>query len=142
MNEQAFTYEHFDNASYLFAAFGLMNVAVMFSYVLKLPLLVLYLVFCFSVFIYAVIRMVAFLRRYRTVTSKEQGKIIRRNMYSRKWGVPLIAISCALTYLVARVFETNITQTVSFFSLSFMLLSLVGIRIFLRDLKERMVASA
>jgi len=137
MNEQAFTYEHFDNASYLFAAIGLMQLGLVIAPVMQMPFLVV-LLLCSALYIYSMVRMFKFLRKHKTLRSKEQGKIIRRHRYSLRWGFPILALCLSLTFLFARLFEVNYLQVVAFFGMCFMFISLIGVRIYLRGLKQRM----
>ncbi|MGB0908452.1 MAG: hypothetical protein ACPGVT_13245 [Maricaulaceae bacterium] len=137
MNEQEFTYEHFDNASYLLAALGLGYFLLVMIPTINGPLVIAYSITWLIFFIYSIARFTSFIRRNRSLTQKEQGQIIKRHRYSLKWGYLVIPFSVFIPFVFSRIYDMTFVQIIGIFVVTFMLVSVFGIRLFLRNLKLR-----
>jgi len=138
MNEKHFTYDHFDNCSYMFLVLGFGYLGLTFMQVLRAPVLIAILLVWTTFFAYCMFRMFTFLRQYKNLNSKQQGRIIRRHMYSRKWGLLLIPSCLAITWFIHQFMDLNYLQIIATFAALFFACAFIGIRIFLRSLKPHL----
>lgn len=138
MNEQAFTYDHFNNASYLFVAIGLSYIPIIMIPVITVPMMVTYWIAWLVFFTYSMTRFVSFTRRHKSLTRKKYSEIIKRHRYSLKWGFIVIPVSIFLCFICERIVGMNYLQIIGTFGLMSMLMSFIGIRVFLRNLNHDM----
>lgn len=144
MNEQAFTYEHLDNLSYIWAA-----LAVMYSLMVLFPMLAaphyillgpIYAIICASVFLYRFIRAVRSNRKYESLSPKKRMQMIKRHRFSPKWIIPLGIVSIAISVFCAMIFNLSFIQIMGVWGLSLMVVAFLGLRVFLYGLKSQMTA--
>ncbi len=139
MDEQAFTYEHFKHASYMLIVCAMMYVAlIILPYAVQSPLLlIIYMNICLGFFIHSMFRFVSFIKRHKSLTQKQQRKIIKRHRtYTLKHVFYAASLSALITCITVKSLDLNILQYTGIFGLIFMLAVFSLIRMTMSHLKQ------
>lgn len=138
-NEKTFVYGHYESVSWMFLVMGAVYSLIAASIKFTTTELSLIIFTIMLAFLSSLLPSIRFLFKNRHLSQKEQSQIIKKHRYSLKWGFLTITLCLSITYFISLIFEVRFQQPLFIPLGVFMLVHFVALRIWLKNLKKRIV---